>query len=100
MRQHTGRHAASGATLRKLSNGIAVNYLHTLNEPKGAVLRMVAKGGRAREAAAGSGADAHPLGAVAVGVRALAEAGTVGSWEREQVRSQLWGERRRERGTR
>lgn len=80
-----GTHEATGATLRKLSNGISVNYLHTLNEPKGAVLRMVAKGGRAREAAHDSGDDAHPLGAVAVGVRALSEAGTVGPWEREQV---------------
>lgn len=72
----SGLDEATGVTLRKLSNGISVNYRHTANEPKGAVLRMVAKGGRSLETLGG---------AVAVGVRTLSEAGTVGSWEREQV---------------
>jgi predicted Zn-dependent peptidase len=74
--------AATGVVQRRLANGVRVNYRLTSNEPRGAMVRVVAAGGRAREAP-GAGPAGH--GAVAVGTRALSEAGTVGPWAREQV---------------
>lgn len=72
----------SGISQRRLSNGIKVNYRHTDNEPRAAMLRLVAAGGRACEPS-----EAGPSGAgvVTVGVRTLSESGTVGNWGREQV---------------
>lgn len=71
-----------GVVQLRLSNGIKVNYRRTDNEPRGAMLRLVAAGGRATE-----GRGAGPLGAgvMALGTRTLSEAGTVGAWSREQV---------------
>ncbi|DBA67043.1 TPA: hypothetical protein ACH3X2_001377 [Trebouxia sp. C0005] len=66
----------------KLSNGIKVNARRTLNEPKAAMLRMIAAGGRANN---GEGVGPSGAGVVGVGVRTLNEAGTVGQWAREQV---------------
>jgi predicted Zn-dependent peptidase len=68
--------AASGIAQRRLSNGIRVNWRRSVNEPQGAVLRLVAPGGRASE---------RQPGAVALGARALSESGTAGDWPREQV---------------
>ena len=73
---------ATGIVQRRLSNGLRVNYCATDNEPRAAMLRVVAPGGRAREPAAAGPAGA---GAVAVGTRALSEVGTVGHWRRDQV---------------
>ncbi|KAK3240438.1 hypothetical protein CYMTET_49716 [Cymbomonas tetramitiformis] len=72
----------TGVKLLELSNGVRVNYRRTENEPSAAMVRMVARGGRAME-----DLEAGPMGfgSVAVGVRTLSEAGTVGGWEREQV---------------
>jgi predicted Zn-dependent peptidase len=72
----------TGIVQRRLSNGVRVNYCATDNEPRAAMLRLVAPGGRAREAA---GAGPAGAGAVAVGTRALSEVGTVGHWRRDQV---------------
>jgi hypothetical protein len=47
------------------------------------MLRLVAKGGRAAEQLMVGG---QGLGSVAVGVRTLSEVGTVGDWDRRQVR--------------
>ncbi|KAJ7516395.1 hypothetical protein O6H91_22G056800 [Diphasiastrum complanatum] len=66
---------ATGVVLRRLSNGIRVNYK---NEAKGGVMRLVVAGGRARE-------TPDTSGAVAVGVRTLSEGGVVGGFSREQV---------------
>ena len=74
-----GPDPATGIYQRKLSNGIRVNYRVTSNEPAGAALRMACAGGRAMED------ETRKIGAVAVGARALSEAGTVGDWQREQV---------------
>jgi hypothetical protein len=71
-----------GVVQLRLSNGIKVNYRRTDNEPRGAMLRLVAAGGRATE---GEGVGPLGTGVVAVGTRTLSEAGTVGSWSREQV---------------
>lgn len=84
--------AATGITQLRLSNGIKVNYRHTDNEPKGGLFRLVAAGGRSVE---GSHTGHDGAGAVAVGTRALSETGTVGDWERQQVR--VYGVRRVER---
>ena len=73
---------AAGIVQRRLSNGVRVNYCATDNEPRAAMLRVVAPGGRAREPAEAGPAGA---GAVAVGTRALSEVGTVGHWRRDQV---------------
>lgn len=75
-------HPASGVVQRRLSNGVALNYRVTPNEPRAAALRVTAAGGRARERAA---VAPDGTGAVTVGVRALSESGTVGGWAREQV---------------
>ena len=40
----------TGIVQRRLSNGVRVNYCSTDNEPRAAMLRLVAPGGRAREA--------------------------------------------------
>ena len=72
----------SGIAQRRLSNGVRVNWRVSLNEPAGASLRLVAPGGRAAEM---RGAGSAGTGAVALGARALTEAGAVGAWEREQV---------------
>jgi len=71
-----------GITLRRLDNGIRINYRVSENEPKGAVLRLVAGGGRSVEVPGEEGAG---IGSVAVGVRTVSEAGTVGEWQREQM---------------
>lgn len=73
---------AQGVRQLRLSNGVRVNYRVTDNEPRSAMLRLVASGGRARE---GAGVGPTGSGVVAVGTRALSESGTVGSWQREQV---------------
>lgn len=52
------------------------------NEPKGAVMRLVASGGRSVEDPNEEGAG---FGSVVVGVRTVSEAGTVGEWQREQM---------------
>lgn len=71
-----------GVVQLRLSNGIKVNYRRTDNEPRGAMLRLVAAGGRATE---GQGAGPLGVGVMALGTRTLSEAGTVGAWSREQV---------------
>ena len=75
---------SAGIVQRRLSNGVCVNYCHTDNEPRGAMLRVVAAGGRAVE---GPTAGPSGVGAVSIGARTLSESGTVGSWRRDQVRS-------------
>lgn len=72
----------TGIVQRRLSNGVRVNYCSTDNEPRAAMLRLVAPGGRARES---EGVGPAGAGAVAVGTRALSEVGTVGRWRRDQV---------------
>ena len=67
---------------RQLSNGIKVNYWHSDNEPRSALMRIVAPGGRAVE---GEGPGSQGCGAVAVGTRTLSESGTVGNWTRDQT---------------
>eukprot|EP00237_Pycnococcus_provasolii_P000043 CAMPEP_0119197254 /NCGR_PEP_ID=MMETSP1316-20130426/13197_1 /TAXON_ID=41880 /ORGANISM="Pycnococcus provasolii, Strain RCC2336" /LENGTH=1235 /DNA_ID=CAMNT_0007193039 /DNA_START=21 /DNA_END=3730 /DNA_ORIENTATION=+ len=64
--------------LRRLSNGISVNYQLSANEPCGAALRLVFTGGRCRESQSAPSS-------VSVGARALSETGCVGPWSREQV---------------
>lgn len=73
----------TGVVRRKLSNGIVVNYRRTDNEPRAAMVRVVAAGGRALEAPGVVGENGH--GVVSVGTRTLSESGTVGAWSREQV---------------
>lgn len=79
---HIESDQASGVQQRRLSNGIKVNFRHTDNEPKAAMVRVVAAGGRAREAL---GVGPQGTGAISVGTRTLSESGTVGNWQREQV---------------
>lgn len=67
---------------------VQVNYRRTDNEPRGAMLRLVATGGRATE---GPGAGPLGTGVMALGARTLSEAGTVGGWSREQVGVRLQG---------
>ena len=74
---------ATGVVRRKLSNGITVNYKKTVNEPMGAMVRVVAAGGRALEEKGVVGPHGH--GSIAVGTRTLSESGTVGDWDRAQV---------------
>jgi predicted Zn-dependent peptidase len=71
-----------GITQRQLSNGIRVNYAVTANEPKAAMLRVVANGGRAMERIE---VGPEGLSSGVVGVRALSESGKVGQWSRQQV---------------
>lgn len=73
----------TGVIRRKLSNGIVINYRKTDNEPMGAMVRVVAAGGRALEERGVVGPHGH--GAIAVGTRTLSESGTVGDWDRAQV---------------
>lgn len=78
-----GPDEVTGVVMRRLSNGIRVNYKVTLNEPQSAVLRLVAPGGRAAEAI---GAGQRGCGSVMVGARTLSEYGfSVADWDREQV---------------
>lgn len=56
--------------------------MHTDNEPKSALMRMVVPGGRFCDKLE-LGPDG--LGASSVGTRALSESGTVGRWNREQT---------------
>lgn len=72
----------AGIVQRRLSNGIRVNYCHTDNEPRAAMVRMVAAGGRALE---GRGAGPSGTGVVSIGTRTLSESGTVGQWRRDQA---------------
>jgi predicted Zn-dependent peptidase len=74
----------TGITQRRLSNGLRINYCATDNEPRAAMLRVVAPGGRSREGG-GAGSPGGGPGSVAVGTRALSEVGTVGAWRRDQV---------------
>jgi len=74
------RAEALGVVQRKLSNGVKLNYRTSRNEPKAAVLRVVAEGGRSLE-----GLHSGGIGAVSVGTRALAESGDVGEWKRDQT---------------
>lgn len=57
---------------------------HTDNEPRAALLRLIAPGGRAAEK---MGAGPDGFGSVVVGTRTLSEAGTVADWRRDQVRA-------------
>lgn len=68
----------TGVVRIKLSNGVTVNCKRTANEPRAAMIRLNAAGGRALE-------GAGEFGAVSIGTRALSEAGTVAQWGREQV---------------
>ncbi|KAK6914416.1 Peptidase M16, C-terminal [Dillenia turbinata] len=68
----------TGITLRRLSNGIPVNYKTAKNEAQGGVMRLIVGGGRAAE-------SLESTGAVVVGVRTLSEGGRVGHFSREQV---------------
>ena len=79
---HHQRDSVAGIVQRRLSNGMRLNYWHTQNEPRAAMIRVVAAGGRASE-----GAEAGPsgVGAVVLGARTLSESGTVGPWRRDQV---------------
>ena len=72
----------TGIVQKKLSNGVAVNYCKTDNEPQAAMIRIVASGGRGMEKPE---AASNGLGAVALGTRALSEVGAIGQWERQQV---------------
>ena len=72
----------AGIVQRRLSNGIKVNYWHSDNEPRSALMRIVGPGGRAVE---GVGPGPSGCGAVAVGTRTLSESGTVGKWSRDQT---------------
>jgi hypothetical protein len=44
-------HPVTGVVQRQLSNGIRINYRKTDNEPRAAMIRVVAAGGRAMEGA-------------------------------------------------
>lgn len=79
---HPPVHEPSGVTVRRLSNGIRLNYRPTKNEPKAGFIRVTGKGGRMLEPL-----EAGPQGAgcVAVGIRTLAESGGLGPWSREEV---------------
>jgi hypothetical protein len=89
--------AASGVTSMRLRNGLTLTYLRTPFEPRCVQMRLVARGGRSGEGAAGvaparlGGALAFaprealapppppvPLGAVALGASALGEGGCCG----------------------
>ena len=72
----------TGIVQKKLSNGVAVNYCKTDNEPQAAMIRVVASGGRGVEKPM---AAPNGLGSVALGTRALSEVGAIGQWERQQV---------------
>ncbi|GAX77204.1 hypothetical protein CEUSTIGMA_g4650.t1 [Chlamydomonas eustigma] len=72
----------SGVTQRRLSNGIRINYRYSDNEPRAAMMRVIANGGRAAEKLE-VGPDG--FGAVIIGTRALSEVGCVGDWPREQT---------------
>mgnify|MGYP001806784600 CR=1 FL=1 len=71
----------SGIVQRRLSNGIAINYRYTDNEPRSGLLRLIANGGRIAERP-----GVGDFGRVVVGTRTLSESGAVGPWAREQVR--------------
>ncbi|CAI9113723.1 OLC1v1014379C2 [Oldenlandia corymbosa var. corymbosa] len=68
----------TGITLRRLSNGLPVNYRISTSEAKCGVMRLIVGGGRAAE-------ELDKKGAVIVGVRTLSEGGRVGNFSREQV---------------
>lgn len=53
-----------------------------MNEPRSAILRLVASGGRTCE---NPGAGPSGSGSVCIGTRTLSESGSVGDWQREQV---------------
>jgi len=74
--------AITGIVQKRLSNGVAVNYFRTDNEPQAAMIRIVAAGGRAVEK---EEVSATGLGAVALATRALSEVGAIGPWERQQI---------------
>jgi len=71
-----------GIVQRKLSNGMLLNYRVTDHEPKSAIMRLIAPGGRASEKM-GVGPDG--FGAVVLGARALSECGIMGPWGREAI---------------
>ncbi|KAG2437818.1 hypothetical protein HXX76_005438 [Chlamydomonas incerta] len=70
----------SGIVQRRLSNGIAINYRYTDNEPRSGLLRLIANGGRIAERP-----GVGEFGRVVVGTRTLSESGAVGPWAREQI---------------
>ena len=75
-------HEPTGVYQRTLSNGIRVNYKVLDAEPGSAFLRLVVPGGRSLESPEiGPGG----IGASAVGLRTVQEAGDVGSWSRKQI---------------
>ncbi|KAG2497394.1 hypothetical protein HYH03_004550 [Edaphochlamys debaryana] len=73
-------HDPSGIVQRRLSNGIAINYRYTDNEPRSGLLRLIANGGRIAERP-----GVGEFGRVVVGTRTLSESGAVGPWKREQI---------------
>ena len=75
-------HEPTGVYQRTLSNGIRVNYKVLDAEPGSAFLRLVIPGGRSRES---SEVGPGGIGAAAVGLRTIQEAGDVGEWSRKQV---------------
>ena len=69
--------------LRRVSNGLRLNFWATQEEPKGAWLRVVAYGGRF---AGPNEPGPAGLGSMVLGTRTVAEGGVVGPWVRDQVR--------------
>mmetsp|Transcript_39203 Transcript_39203/g.47468 ORF Transcript_39203/g.47468 Transcript_39203/m.47468 type:complete len:1112 (+) Transcript_39203:2-3337(+) len=78
----SGPDPVTGVYLRRLSNGVKVNYQVEKNEPGGASIRVEVPGGRAMEKAL-VGKDGW--GSVTIGMRTLSEVGTVHGWVREQT---------------
>jgi predicted Zn-dependent peptidase len=75
-------HETTGVYQRTLSNGIRVNYKVLDAEPGSAFLRLIVPGGRSAESPL---AGAGGIGASAVGLRTVQEAGDVGDWSRKQI---------------
>lgn len=63
----------TGVVQRRLSNGIRINIVHTDNEPKSALMRMVVPGGRYSDKI---GIGPNGTGSATVGTRALSESGS------------------------
>uniref|UniRef100_A0A7S1BTA2 Peptidase M16 C-terminal domain-containing protein n=1 Tax=Corethron hystrix TaxID=216773 RepID=A0A7S1BTA2_9STRA len=67
-------------TLRRLSNGLRIGVAASPAESQRGHLRLVAPGGRDREAALGL-----KKGSMVIGARTMQEGGAFGQWTREQV---------------
>lgn len=68
---------ATGIVQIMLPNGARVNYISTPNESQG-TMRLLVPGGRSADAP-------DEIGAATVGIRAISEAGAVGTFSREQI---------------